>query len=87
MAHTIELYDALRERLGDNTARMLAEAIPTERELATKTDIESLRLATKADIQGLRADLMRWMLLFFVPLWIGTYGTLAAVVIGFASGR
>lgn len=38
-------------------------------------------LATKADLAELKADMRGWMLAFFVPLWIGVYGTLGAVVI------
>ena len=30
--------------------------------LATKSDIEALRLATKADIETLKADLMKWLI-------------------------
>ena len=70
MATSVELYRALRGKLGENAAKMLAESIPRSEELATKTDIAELR-----------ADMRGWMLTFFVPLLIGVYGTLAAVIV------
>jgi hypothetical protein len=76
MASNIELYEAIKDSVGSEAAKMLAEALPRSEQLATKEDIERL----KADIERLKADMTRWMLTFFVPLWIGVYGTLAAVV-------
>jgi hypothetical protein len=38
-------------------------------------------IATKEDIQALRADIFRWNLLFFVPLWLGVWGTLIALLV------
>ncbi len=34
-----------------------------------------------------RAEMRGWMLAFFVPLWIGVYLTLGAIVISIFSGR
>jgi len=61
---------------------------------ATKEDLE--RFATKADfercsskddlhrvelgLERLRSSMFRWQLMFFVPLWIGVYGTLVAIL-------
>jgi predicted transport protein len=62
----IEIYEALKEQIGDKPARILLEYIETKTEkefekkkdvLATKQDIELLRTATKQDIAELRADL------------------------------
>jgi len=62
----IEIYEALKEQIGDKPARILLEYIEskTEKEferkkdiLATKQDIELLHTATKQDIAELRADL------------------------------
>lgn len=60
---------------------MLAETIPASEQLATKTDLDALGARLEQKITQVQADLMRWMLTFFVPLWIGVYGTMAAVVI------
>ncbi|MGH2760903.1 MAG: hypothetical protein ACRDKJ_15240 [Actinomycetota bacterium] len=32
-------------------------------------------------MERLRSTMFRWNLTFFVPLWVGVYGTLVAVVI------
>lgn len=37
--------------------------------------------ATKLEVERLRSSFFRWSLTFFVPLWIGTYGTLVAIVV------
>lgn len=73
MVTNIELYEALKSRLGEEGARLLAERFPRSEELVTKADL-------RAELAELKADMRGWMLAFFVPLWIGVYGTLAAVV-------
>ena len=110
----IEIYEALKEQIGDKPARILLEYIETKTEkefekkkdvLATKQDIELLRTATKQDIAELRADLevkieqsrsatkqdiaqlevkiervradlIRWMFIF----WAGQIGALIAIL-------
>ena len=59
MATHVELYEALKPHLGDQAARMIAEVVPP-----------AANLATKEDIQALRADIFRWGLTFFVPMWV-----------------
>lgn len=49
----------------------------TESHLADK--LESL--ATKTDVEHLRSSMFRWMLTFFLPLWVGVYGTLIAILL------
>jgi hypothetical protein len=93
LATQIELYDALKEPIGEEKARLVAEAIASASELATQAEMEAgfkglqtemnlgfAQLGT--EIAQSRADTRQWMLTFFVPLWLGVYGTLAAVVVG-----
>jgi hypothetical protein len=70
VATHVELYEALKPHLGPIAAQMIAEVVPP-----------AAHLATKEDIQALRADIFRWGLLFFVPLWAGVWGTLVVLVI------
>lgn len=63
-------------------------------QLATKDDLERFatkdelaRFATKDDlhrvemsVERLRSSMFRWQLTFFVPMWLGVYGTLAAIL-------
>lgn len=36
-------------------------------------------------IERLRSSMFRWNLTFFVPLWVGVYATLVAIVLRTAS--
>lgn len=47
MATNIELYEVLKDRIGPEAARMLADAIPPAADFATRHDV----LATKNDIE------------------------------------
>lgn len=75
--HALELSTKSDIRMLERSTKSDIRAL----ELSTKGDIRELRLATEVQIQELRADIRGWMLTFFVPLWIGVYGTLAAVVV------
>lgn len=74
MSTNLRLYDALKDKLGTDTAMMLADAIPSGNEIATKADL-------KAELAGMEARLKGWMLAFFVPIWIATWGTLVAILV------
>ncbi|MEX2393357.1 MAG: hypothetical protein WD826_02640 [Actinomycetota bacterium] len=106
----VELYEALRQHVGDDAAAMMAEVIPPAANLATKDDlrgeiaavrseIADLRSELKLEIAGLRGEMregfamlrgeiaksqasnLRWMLTMFVPVWAGTWATVAAVIL------
>jgi hypothetical protein len=73
----IEFYDQLREHLPEPAARLIAEEMRLETDLATRADVGATHLA----VEGLRSSMFRWMLLFFAPLWIGVYATLVAILL------
>ena len=91
----VELYEALKGSVGEDAARLIAEVVPTASEIATKQDLFATKTelrdeisAVRLEIAGLRGEIqkssketMRWMLPFFVPLWLGTWGTLLAVLL------
>ena len=70
----IELYEILKEKIGDKEAKTLVVYIETkvDKKLAEKQDI----LATKADIANIKADIIKWMFLF----WIGQLASLIAIL-------
>ncbi len=70
----IELYEILKEKIGDKEAKTLVEYIETkvDKKLAEKQDI----LATKADLAKMKADIIKWMFLF----WIGQLASLIAIL-------
>ncbi len=84
MAKTqLEFYEALKPHVGEEGARLIAEIMPTD-ELLTVTVFEAKLDTALAEF---RAEMRGWMLAFFVPLWIGVYLTLGAIVISIFSGR
>jgi hypothetical protein len=70
----IELYEILKAKVGEKEAKALVEYIETkvERKLDEKKDI----LATKADLANVKADIIKWMFLF----WIGQLTSLMAIL-------
>lgn len=90
----VELYEALKGSIPEHAARMIAEAYHPARDLATRHDLADLRGEMHAEFASVRheisdlrceiktvARLQQWMLGFFVPLWVGTFGTVIAVVL------
>ena len=59
----IELYEALKKDMSEESARLIAEGIARGSELATRADIERLEVATRSDIERLevatRSDIER----------------------------
>jgi hypothetical protein len=70
----IELYEILKEKVGDKEAKALVEYIEAkvEKKFQEKKDI----LATKEDLANLRADIIKWMFIF----WAGQIGALIAIL-------
>ena len=91
MVSKVQLYEALRSKIGEEAAAMVAESVPQPGDLATKADLAEVRAdfaglraefsEFRAELKGVEARLMRWMLTFFVPLWLGVYGTLIALLV------
>jgi hypothetical protein len=88
MATNLELYEELKKSLTEDAARMIAETVPSAGDLATKADLVRLEHASsriERRIDKLEARLLRWVLVFFVPLWVGILGaciTLAVALLG-----
>ncbi len=90
----IELYEALKKDLSEESARLIAEIFPKAEELGTKSDFARLEASTKSDISRLEAviahvdariaalgqELGDRMLKYFVPLWIAVFGALASMI-------
>jgi hypothetical protein len=89
----IELYEALKKDLSEDSARMIAEVVPPAGDLATKLDVA----ATRADIaridvkiteveqrldRRIAAAEIRLVLLFAVPLWGGTIAAVGKYLVG-----
>lgn len=75
----VELYDALKGHVGEEGARLIAESLPVGDEIVTTGIL-------RAEFAEFKAEMRGWMLGFFVPLWIGVYLTLAAIIISIFVG-
>ena len=75
MSH-VELYEALKGSIPDEAARLIAEAFPAARDLATKPYIDQKFAEVRAEIHIESTRTMRWMIGLFVPVWAATLGTL-----------
>ena len=81
MATKIELYQQLREHIADEAAQVIAEEVAMESVIADKLDALPTRDELENKIERLRASTFRTLLFFFVPMWVGVYATLAAIVL------
>lgn len=95
MATDIELYEVLKPKLGEEGARMVAERFGESAAVATKANIGVLksdiavlrsemaefRIEMRAEFAEFKAETRDWMLRYFVPLWIGVYGTLGGLIV------
>ena len=83
MTTGLELYEALKPTVGEEAARMIAEALPMTERVAMKTDIEALGLRVESRISATEARMFRWMLGFFATLWLGNAGLIVTIVLKF----
>jgi hypothetical protein len=88
---TIRLYELLRVKLGENEARSfvthfeesIEEKFDQKKDvLSTKLDIAELRSELIEKLANTRADMIKWMFIF----WIGGIGAMAGLVIAVAKG-
>ncbi len=60
----LALYDNLRKKLDDETARQLISFVKEE----IRDEIGQNRLATKEDVSQAKIDLIKWMFGFWITL-------------------
>ncbi len=81
---TIDMYNLLREKIGDQQAKALTDYVTQQVEttfekqknlLATKADIADLKASTKEDVADLKvriaeakSDTIKWVFTFFVTI-------------------
>ncbi len=82
MTDSLKVYDILKgSQIPDPQARAITQAI-RESESTTALDVQTVlqewakHLATKADVAELKAELMRWMFIF----WVGQMAATIAIV-------
>jgi hypothetical protein len=88
MVTSVQMYNVLKEQVGEEAARMIVEQLARADDVATKTDIagvnhniEMLGLRLEARISASEARTFRWMLGFFATLYLGTAGMIVTLVL------
>lgn len=74
MTTTLQLYEALKGHVGEEAARMIAEALPLSDRVVTESYLD-------ARLGGLEARLFRWMLGFFATLWLSNVGVIVTLLV------
>ncbi len=91
----VELYEALKGTISDEAARLIAEVVPPAKDLATREDLLLTKTELRAEIAdvrleiaGLRGEMhsettrtIQWILGVIVPMLLGTWGTMVAVLL------
>ena len=82
----VELYEALKDRVGEKAAALIAEVVPPAKELATKLDVAELRqmiaeLSARVEAGFGRLRTLRCFFALFLPLWFGTWATFVAILL------
>jgi hypothetical protein len=67
-----KLYDLVSIKLGKETAENLTTFI--EEKIRSEVDSKASILATKEDMANSRADVIKWMFIFWVGQVIATFG-------------
>ena len=85
---TIDLYDILKSKIGEKEAKSLVEfvEIKVEKkfdeqmdEVATKKDLFQVRSTLEITIEKVRADLIKWMFIF----WVGQVSVTVGLILLF----
>ncbi len=74
----IELYEALKKDVSEESARMIAEVVPKAGDLATKAYIDTKIAELKSFIDS---RLLRFTAVIVVPMVLGILGALGAIIV------
>ena len=70
----IQLFQILRERLGDKEAEALVGFVASK--LKESNDQNLKVVATKEDLANVKTEMIKWMFIF----WVGTIGVLSGIM-------
>jgi hypothetical protein len=66
---SIELFTILKSKIGEQEAKSLTEYIEVQVKESFANEKE--HLASKKDLAELKADLLKWLIVLFIPFYIG----------------
>lgn len=79
----IQLYEILRQKLGNAEAEALVDFVDSKlktahednlKNLATKEDLKDVELKLSVKISETKTDIIRWVFTFFIPLMLAIIG-------------
>jgi hypothetical protein len=70
----IQLFQMLKEKIGEKEAQSLVEYVETK--IVKEFDAKKDSLATKEDLANVRSDVIKWMFIF----WVGQLAAMIAIV-------
>ena len=79
----IQLYEILRQKLGNQEAEALVGFVDAKlkdanehniKNIATKEDLKDVELKLSVKISETKTDIIRWVFAFFVPLLLAIIG-------------
>lgn len=79
--NTLRIYERLKERFKDEEAKAVVDVI--EKAFEEYRENQKEFLATKEDLANLRAELIKWMFIFWVGQFAAIVGTLTAILFAF----
>jgi hypothetical protein len=77
----VELYEALKDPIGEKAARLIAEAFPAASNVTTNQGLASVELRLVERMAALEARIMGRLWVMFVPLWVGVFGLIATLLV------
>jgi hypothetical protein len=77
----VELYEALKEPIGEKAARLIAEVFPAASNVATSQALAEVELRLVECMAALETRIMGRLWVMFVPLWIGVFGLIATLLV------
>ena len=79
--NTLKIFETLRSVFDEKQATKIAEAVETALETSNATLLE--KIATKSDLAGTKAEIIKWMFIFWIGQFTSIVGVLTAILFAF----
>ncbi len=79
--NTLKIFETLRSVFDEKQATKIAEAVETALETNNATLLE--KVATKSDLAETKAEIIKWMFIFWIGQFASIVGVLTAILFAF----
>ncbi|MEK6622802.1 MAG: hypothetical protein AABZ13_10000 [Planctomycetota bacterium] len=79
--NTLKVFETLRSVFDEKQAAKIAEAVETALETSNATVLE--KIATKSDLAETKAEIIKWMFIFWIGQFASIVGVLTAILFAF----